>query len=399
MHYILTIIVLAAAWVSTPVSAQDNATATVEFISEPWGAEVILNGKPIGLSPLTINVVSGKYTVSFLLPGFREWTDEVVLHTPRSRVFARLQGGDNFTRLPYAPASPTWAPDSNQLRFLPFRGENAMNGFVTYDLHSGAIKHNTFPFGWLEDSAIRQQLNIAGNKEETIVAYQSPSGRYIAFSQKTDTTDWLGNANWVLEIFDRESGEILDTLIPVNGTIIDSTEPSFQLLWSVDETVLGLMPSDAPGALFCVFLDGNQPKTTLLRSFTSDTGEEVYIEEVVSSPSNQGQVFVFNQVSPPEFPTSDLWLVNCASLTGTRVPIEGAFDAVFSPTDQETIIIAHKKGISRSGINNLDQSELITDIVSDRWGVFRVDLSSTAEYALVYAGDAFTTTYWIYRLP
>ena len=393
IHFVVVALVLLTL-IPMPAFAQDDARISVKFVSDPWGAEVIVDGESIGLTPFTLDIQPGKHSVSFLLPGFREWRDEIVVVAPESTVFASLQGGDDLRQLYPLLGLVSWSDRGNQLQFGPYEWANGEKVFVDYDLNLDTTTLDPYPFGWLEDSDIRQQLNIVGNEDEVITALQSPSGRYIGFPQQS------ADGRWMLKIFDQENDTVFDPLIPVQARAVDPTQPTYRLSWSPDETVVGLQQSAAPTVIFCIFLDSGDPlRTTLLRSFMTNTGETVYVEGIASSLSNQGQIFVFNAISKPEFPTRELWLVDCASLTGTRVPIEDALDAAFLPSNEETIIIAHKNGISRANINDLTQSELIADVISKRWGVFQVDLSPTAEYAYVVAGDGFTTTYWLYDIP
>jgi hypothetical protein len=46
-------------------------------VSRPSGAEVIVDGPPVGRTPLSIEVSSGAHTVRLSLPGFNPWQTTV----------------------------------------------------------------------------------------------------------------------------------------------------------------------------------------------------------------------------------------------------------------------------------------------------------------------------------
>ena len=79
---------------STPASFGKPAVTTgvLAIESQPPGAAVLLNGKPSGTTPLTINdLVPGEYRVTMTLKGFREFATTVrVVAGERARAAARL---------------------------------------------------------------------------------------------------------------------------------------------------------------------------------------------------------------------------------------------------------------------------------------------------------------------
>ncbi len=77
----------------TPVSFADGQTAepVLEITSSPSGAEIELDGKPAGNSPLAIGVSSGEHTVLLMKPGYKVWARMVVLSTGRTTLAAAME--------------------------------------------------------------------------------------------------------------------------------------------------------------------------------------------------------------------------------------------------------------------------------------------------------------------
>jgi hypothetical protein len=76
--------------VSAPAS---NRGGLVSIESRPPGAHVMLDGRAIGTTPMTLSdVTAGSHTVSLDLPGYRRWTTAVqILPGERNRVAASLE--------------------------------------------------------------------------------------------------------------------------------------------------------------------------------------------------------------------------------------------------------------------------------------------------------------------
>ncbi len=396
-------IISAIVWVAMPATAQDLQTISVTLVSVPSGADVTLNGEWVGVAPLTLDVAPGVYQVSFSLAGFREWSDNAMLVIPQQKVWAYLQGGDSLTQIAYPAASSTWSNHRLQFRFRPYLGENVETTYVTWDLETGAITRDSLPLDLLEDDALRSQLGIQSNAGTIIEAYTSPSGRYVVFPERTGEIDrWSNLEEWELKIYDWETDTIYGTRYTVLDPIARIGDPTFQLFWSADESFVGIDSSTGRvtrGARIYLSLEGSQVEMIGLHSFTADTGETMYAEDIISPPSNQGQVLVYNVITPPETTKRELWLVDLPSLTGVRFPLESVYDVGFLPEDNESIIVAHPGGISRMNVHDLTRSELITDVISARWDVYAVEFSPTAEYAWVSAGRDSIPTRWLYKLP
>ena len=70
-----------------------TATAGLQIDSRPAGAQVWVDGRPAGVTPLLLpNVSVGTHSVRIELPGFRPWTTTVSVGTgERTRVAASLE--------------------------------------------------------------------------------------------------------------------------------------------------------------------------------------------------------------------------------------------------------------------------------------------------------------------
>jgi hypothetical protein len=65
---------------------------SLEVVSRPAGAEVIVDGNSVGRTPLSIEVSAGAHTIRLALPGFNAWqtTVDVRSGTP-TRVSGSLE--------------------------------------------------------------------------------------------------------------------------------------------------------------------------------------------------------------------------------------------------------------------------------------------------------------------
>ncbi len=81
---------------SAAASAPTSAAARLEVVSRPAGARVIMDGRPVGSTPLTLDrVAPGPHTIRLELDGYRPWTTTVRVQggTP-ARVAASLETQD-----------------------------------------------------------------------------------------------------------------------------------------------------------------------------------------------------------------------------------------------------------------------------------------------------------------
>lgn len=76
----------------TPVTPPPPDAVIVNFISNPVGATVVLDGTPLGLAPLNIEVVFGQHTVVFTLNGYQDMSFSLTLtaETPPMTLTANL---------------------------------------------------------------------------------------------------------------------------------------------------------------------------------------------------------------------------------------------------------------------------------------------------------------------
>jgi hypothetical protein len=77
---------------ATP-STMGRETAALTVESRPAGANVLIDGKPAGRTPLTLSdVAAGMHTVSIELPGYNSWATSVrVAAGQKNRVAASLE--------------------------------------------------------------------------------------------------------------------------------------------------------------------------------------------------------------------------------------------------------------------------------------------------------------------
>jgi hypothetical protein len=67
-------------------AAPTSVLTTLRINSNPEGAEVLLNGKTVGMTPISLDLKSGEWTISLRKPGFRAWEK-----------FVRVASGENLT--------------------------------------------------------------------------------------------------------------------------------------------------------------------------------------------------------------------------------------------------------------------------------------------------------------
>ena len=69
-----------------------SGPGSMEVVSRPSGAQVILDGRAVGRTPLSIEVPDGAHDIRLDLPGFRRWETSVeVTAGQRTRVAASLE--------------------------------------------------------------------------------------------------------------------------------------------------------------------------------------------------------------------------------------------------------------------------------------------------------------------
>lgn len=75
------------------VSNVPNGPGSLDILSRPSGAQVILDGRSVGRTPLTLsNIAPGPHSVRLEIPGFNRWATSVdVRPGTRSRVAASLE--------------------------------------------------------------------------------------------------------------------------------------------------------------------------------------------------------------------------------------------------------------------------------------------------------------------
>ena len=75
-----------------------RAYGSLSIHSDPNGADIYLNDKYEGLTPLNLqNISAGTYTVKISLPGYKEWVDEVLVSASRTaRVYAELKSRTDY---------------------------------------------------------------------------------------------------------------------------------------------------------------------------------------------------------------------------------------------------------------------------------------------------------------
>ena len=81
-----------AAAAAEPVAPAPTGPGSIEVVSRPAGANVVLDGKVVGRTPMTIEIGSGRHTVRLDLPGYQQWQTVVDVRpgTP-TRVAASLE--------------------------------------------------------------------------------------------------------------------------------------------------------------------------------------------------------------------------------------------------------------------------------------------------------------------
>jgi hypothetical protein len=116
---------------SITVTAALKAVGKVRFLSSPPGAEVVLNGAPIGKTPMTSDVDAGEHVVTVRLDGYYDYEEQI-----------SVKGGDTVNVNPtlrMIDTGPTpeevarrkWALSSFGARVMPF-GDFTVDGALGY---------------------------------------------------------------------------------------------------------------------------------------------------------------------------------------------------------------------------------------------------------------------------
>jgi len=363
---------------------------TVNFTSSPSGGLVTVDGKPMGVTPISIKLNVGVYTFQLSRAGFDDWKQQYAVYSTTVSVNVKLISNQELTRLPEEPIAFVWSNASNRFRFKS--SISAGSGYYMFDLDKKTITTNAQPFGLIDEPSLRSKLGIPNRGKNSIhsVMYQSPSGRYIAFlpDKKLSTQSTIR-----LSLYDTKTGKAFETNAVFNEFIDDPSDPPFYLLWSPSESVVGVVRNRSQLNVFIV-LKGDNTQTVFINSFKNQSQQTVYINKVFSSISDQQVVLVSGNLEnqPPQ-----TWIVNLSTMYGETIENTVPLDAVFS-IDGKAVYLADKVNISRIEIASKNRSIVSTISLFDL-GIQYIDVAPTIDYAFIIAGSTESPSYWIYKLP
>lgn len=390
--YKLTLVfwsMILALQISPMTGIEQNALVQVDVISQPIGAAVEINGKPIGNTPTKTQLTPGKYQIRVALPGFEEKTYEQIIYGESILIQAQLNPGNQFTPFSEIPRSVEWSTNDNILNFESVSTSGTQRSLYAYDILKGELQKVSQPFATLNDQTLRTKLNIASPNDKSIfaIAYQSPSKRYISYVKRGSLPR--------LVVYDVQTNNTLETAITFDDTQTDRVP--FTVIWSSNEKAVWIRYTNENTPIF-VLIENGKSETIVIRQFKSQTGELRYAFPVDGGtrtrPNDLGQALI-RGVS--ENGSSRLFLVDLRTQIGVPLPIETPiYDAVFSP-DSQWVYIAYENGIVRIKTNNFESRQVVTNVISSRWGVQRVSLSYTLDYALVVGTSNPPTL--LYKLP
>ncbi len=145
------------------------ADAEVTITSEPAGAEVFVDGKASGQTPLRLRLPARPHQVAARLDG---WPDELqkIEVQPRRRNTAHFVFANGSVKITSAPAGATVLSDGRELGETPLVIEEVKPGPVTYELRLAGYKSKAVP-GRVEP---QQQLFLAEHLEKSMQPASGP---------------------------------------------------------------------------------------------------------------------------------------------------------------------------------------------------------------------------------
>lgn len=89
--FLAVFLLCAFAPIATPDDSVSKRTITVVIDSRPEHAEIRLNGKFIGTTPLSYRLPAGEHAIELKHPQFSSWTRELTVTDTPTRVVALLE--------------------------------------------------------------------------------------------------------------------------------------------------------------------------------------------------------------------------------------------------------------------------------------------------------------------
>jgi hypothetical protein len=388
--------------------AQESELSEVHVQARPWGATIAVDGHVINTVE-KLWLKPGIYTIHVSLPGFEDWEQRVVIYGPQVWIAAPLNPLAGLYSLPYLPELSSWASASNKARFVIYFDQNGKPyktpDSFTLDLDRGTIQAAAPPINSVDPKPRLSQIDPMGQGVYALV-FRSPTGRYFLFVPKVEPA--------YLHIYDARTAQIHKTDIvfsgPDHGTGTlrwRTPEPEFSALWSPNEhIVMVTRPTSANPISYLLFLGDQQPKFLVPLTFKNEAGETVSAQGygdpgIMARPAERGYLLTWGHTLDESGSTNSLlpWLVDLGTMIGKPLPINGVFDAAFSP-DEKWIYVVHKRGITRLSFD-FSKSEFISDVISSRWGVCSASISPTVDYVYIDAHrcNEASNGKWLYKLP
>jgi formylglycine-generating enzyme required for sulfatase activity len=156
------------------------------FVSEPTGAELSVDGVPVGTTPLTAELLAGERQLSLALPGYATWRDEVpvLANQPLEERLVALRLADATIVLSSAPRAASVTVDGH------FHGRTP----VELELTPGDT-HRIELFKQGHERAVRKLSLEAGETRELRVRLVAQRGEVTVVSDPPDAELWVDGAS------------------------------------------------------------------------------------------------------------------------------------------------------------------------------------------------------------
>ncbi|MEP7288457.1 MAG: PEGA domain-containing protein [Chloroflexota bacterium] len=384
----IVILCITRLWQTTTVEGQ--STVSIDVYTNP-AAMVTIDGKSVGKAPVTVKLTLGKHTFQSSLRGFPEKIVVENIDEASTSIYLDFDDGPDLTRLRgIDPFQTRWTNDGQTVWFAFEDSTDPKQPriYKTLDVSKKTMSATAHPPDVIDDAALRNSLHT------TSLLYKSPSGHYKVYGITVTHLEEVTKrtiANTQLAIADLRTNQQIKTNLTL-PYVDDPMLPSYQIVFSPNEKAIWV-DTFAEGFASFIYLENGQATDLSAVGFKTEDGQDVYVERALAAPSEQKLAVVRGRVVGDN---TKIWLVDLTAMRGQPLPIEGIFAAGFT-ADGQNICVIHKGGVSRVSVD-LKKVELLSDVVSEKWGIAQASLSPTLEYAIV-GTDPQEAVYWLYKMP
>lgn len=176
--------------------ALEPAWAAVTFNSTPGGADIIVNGELLGVTPARVELLQGAHDVTLKRPGFKAWQDDVLVHAGQDQELpaVALEAADGLVFIRSVPGNANVTVNGE------YRGQTPLELELPPDRdHDLRLFRNGF------ETATRRIRTTAEQESDITVTLQPVTNLVRVIADPPDAELYVdgelrGNANQMIEL-------------------------------------------------------------------------------------------------------------------------------------------------------------------------------------------------------